>query len=470
MKPWWRRIEPTPIEETDAPCGALAPAVEGRASLAEPLTGNDVAWARMDVPGQPMVVTLVLLLDRPLTEERVRMTLRSRLLPLERFRQRVAWVGGRYRWLEDAPLDWSAHLERVRLPEPADQRTLEEQVGRWAGEPLVFDRPLWRCYLVENCGAGCALVFRAHHCIADGVALLRVFLALTDRAPGSGPATLAERREQARLAAKTGRLLGPPPGRWARLRWSAAFGAALLRQLCLGPDPRTALRGRLNGRKRVAWSAPVPLTDIALIRERLGGRVNDIMLVLVMGALGRYLLARGGLKKNMAIKLLVPINLRPYQEDIRLGNEFGAILLKLPLTIADPVERLREVRRRMDRIKGTPEALANRLILDLARWLPGWLERLVLRGFGMKATAVMTNVPGPERPLFLAGAPLGRVLAWVPQIAGMGIGLSVLSYAGAVTLGVTTDSGVVADPWELVAGFEAELARLLAGAGAGRGR
>ena len=90
MKPWWRRIEPTPIEETDAPCGALAPAVEGRASLAEPLTGNDVAWARMDVPGQPMVVTLVLLLDRPLTEERVRMTLRSRLLPLERFRQRVA--------------------------------------------------------------------------------------------------------------------------------------------------------------------------------------------------------------------------------------------------------------------------------------------------------------------------------------------------------------------------------------------
>lgn len=468
MEPRQERIEMGPTEETDAPCGAMAPAVDEPTLIAESLTGNDVAWARMDVPGQPMVVTLVLLLDRPLTEERLRATLRARLLPLARFRQRVAWVGGRYRWLEDAPLDWGAHLERVRLPEPADQRTLEERIGRWAGEPLVFDRPLWRCFLVENYGTGCALVFRAHHCIADGVALLRVFLALTDRTPDAEPTTPAERRDQARLAAKTAKLLAPPPGRLGRLGWGAAFGAAVLRQICLGPDPRTALRGRLNGRKRVAWSAPVPLSDIALIRRHLGGRVNDVMLALVMGMLARYLRSRGGIRRGMALKLLIPINLRPYQEEIRLGNEFGAILLKLPLGIVDPVARLREVRLRMDRVKGTPEALANRLILNLARWLPGWLERLVLRGFGMKATVVMTNVPGPEHPLFLAGAPLGRVLAWVPQIAGMGTGLSVFSYAGALTLGVTTDSGVVADPWELVAGFETELAELLDLVGAER--
>lgn len=443
--------------------------VQVPAPTMEPLTGNDVAWARMDVPGQPMVVTAVLLLDRPLAEERLRATLRAGLLPLARFRQRVARAGGRYRWLEDAPLDWNAHLVRVRLPEPADRRVLEEQVGRWMGEPLAFDRPLWRCYWVEQYGAGSALVFRVHHCIADGVALLRVLLTLTGRTPDSGPATPAERREQARLAAKTAKSLAPPPGWKSRLRWGAAFGAALLRQLCLGPDPRTALRGRLNGQKRVAWSAPVPLADIATIRRHSGGRINDIVLTLVMGALGRYLQARGGVSSKLALKLLIPTNLRPYQEEIRLGNEFGAILLKLPSGIVDPLVRLAEVRACMDRIKGTPEALANQLILDLARWLPGWLERLILRGFGTKATAVVTNVPGPEHPLFLAGVPLSRVLAWVPQIAGLGIGFSALSYAGAMTLGVTTDDGVVADPWELVAGFEAELAEWLAKVRAERG-
>ncbi len=428
----------------------------------EPLTANDLAWARMDVPGQPMVVTVVLLLDRPLTSERLRAILRDRLLPLARFRQRVARTGGRYRWLEDRPLDWNAHVERVRLPEPVDQRTLEEQVGRWASEPLDFARPPWRCYWVENYGAGCALVFRVHHCIADGVALLRVFLRLTDCTADAEPAPPDERRNQARLAAKTAKLPAPPGGWVDRLRRGTAFGVALLRQLCSGPDPRTALRGRLNGRKRVAWSAPAPLADIATIRQRLGGRVNDVMLAVVAGALGRYLQARRELRPNLALKLLIPVNLRPYQEEIRLDNEFGAILLKLPLGIADPAARLAEVRARMDRIKGTPEVLANRLILNLAGYLPGWLERLALKGFGLKATVVMTSVPGPEQPRFLAGAPVGRILAWVPQIAGIGIGLSVLSYAGTVTLGVTTDDGTVADPWELVAGFEAELRNLLA--------
>jgi WS/DGAT/MGAT family acyltransferase len=461
MEPQQERVEAALVDVADGAWGTGAPAIPAPPVAAEPLTGNDVTWARMDAPGQPMVVTLVLLLDQPLAEERLKATLRARLLPMARFRRRVSWTGGRYRWVEDGPINWRVHLQRVRLPEPADQRTLEEQVGRWSGEPLDFDRPLWRCYLVENYGSGCALVFRVHHCIVDGVALLRVFLALTDSAPDAGPATPAQRCEQARLAAKTSKRFAPPPGLAGKLCWGAGFGTALLRQLLLGPDARTALRGRLNGHKRVAWSAPVPLEDITAIRRRLGGRLNDVMLTAVAGPLGRYLRARGETRPALTQRLLVPVNMRPYQGEIRLGNEFAVILLEVPLGIADPVERLAAVRARMDRIKGTPEVLANRLILNLGGWLPAWVERLALRWFGLKATVAMTNVPGPEQTLYLAGAPVGRVLAWVPQIVGMGIGISVLSYAGAVTVGITTDSGVVADPWELVAGFEAELAALV---------
>ena len=164
-------------------------------------------------------------------------------------------------------------------------------------------------------------------------------------------------------------------------------------------------------------------------------------------------------------RLAVPVNLRPYQEEIQLGNQFAVIFLKLPLDVADPVARLAAVRTRMERIKASPEALANALMIRLVGGLPNWLERGLLWLLGLKATAVLTNVPGPEEPLYLANAPVAGVLAWVPQITSIGIGVCVLSYAGAITIGVTADQGVVADPAELVAGLEAEIAELAARTG-----
>jgi len=315
---------------------------------------------------------------------------------------------------------------------------------------------------VENAGAGSAVVFRVHHCIADGIALLRVFLALADRAPylDEASAALEERRKQARLAAKTTKAIKPPSSGLERVRWGAAFVTALLRQAGLLPDTRTLLRGPLNGRKRMAWTAPIPLSDIADIRQRLGGRVNDVMLTAVAGAVGRYLRARGEMRPGLTARWVVPVNLRPYQEEIQLGNEFAVIFLKLPLDIPDPVTRLAAVRARMERVKTSPEAVANRTLIRLVGHLPDRLERWIIRLFGTKATAVLTNVPGPEETRYLAGAPVARGLAWVPQITGIGVGFCALSYVGAITVGVTTDSGIIAEPGELVAGFEAEIAEL----------
>ncbi len=437
----------------------------------EPVSYRDLTWARMDSTTQPMVVTIVLHLDSPLDEERLKATLRNRLLAFARFRQRLVRVGGRTYWLEDGRFALEDHIRWLRWSAPADSRALQRQVGELASEPLDEGRPLWRCVIVDPVGPGCAVVFRVHHCIADGIALLRVFLALTDPAvspPADGASVgedLAERRRRhARLAAKTAKSWAPP-SRWGdRLRWGMALAWALLRQAVIVPDTRTALRGRLNGCKRVAWSAPIPLTDIAAIRQRWGGRVNDVMLVVVTGALRRYLLARGELHPTPTVRLVVPVNLRPYQEDIELGNRFAVIFLKLPLAIADPAARLAAIRVRTEQAKSSLEAVANLAVIGMMGRLPAWLERLALRLYGLKATAVMTNVPGPEEPLTLAGAPVGRILAWVPQITGIGIGISVLSHAGAVTVGITSDSGVVAEPWELVAGIEAEMAALRASA------
>ncbi|MCK7582744.1 MAG: WSD1 family O-acyltransferase [Chromatiales bacterium] len=208
------------------------------------------------------------------------------------------------------------------------------------------------------------------------------------------------------------------------------------------------------------------MSDIAIIRRRWGGRVNDVMLAAVAGALGRYLRVRGEMRPGLKARLAVPVNLRPYQEEIRLGNEFAVIFVELPLGCG--LIRWcgwRWCGRAWSRVKSSPEAVANQALIRMVGRLPGWLERWVLRLFGTKATAVMTNVPGPEEALYLAGAPVARGLAWVPQITGVGIGFCVLSYAGTVTFGVTTDSGVVADPGELVAGLELEIADLVARAG-----
>jgi WS/DGAT/MGAT family acyltransferase len=426
----------------------------------------------MDTPRQPMVVTILLLLAEPLDQERLKATLRKRLLSFARFRQRLVREGGRHAWIEDASFDLNRHLERRCLPEPADQRALETLVGELASERLDARRPLWRCVVVENLEVGCAVVFRVHHCVADGIALLRVFLTLTDRTlqPDGSPATPApppeERRNQARLAAKTAKSLLPSRGWVERLRGGGALVAALLRQFLLTPDTRTALRGALNGRKRMAWSAPIPVGDIARVRQRWGGRVNDVMLTVVAGALCRYLQTRGETRPRLAVRLAVPVNLRPYQEEIQLGNQFAVVFLRLPLDVADPVARLAAVRVRMERVKASPEAMANLLMIRLVGGFPDWLERVILRLLGMKATAVLTNVPGPEEPLYLANAPVTRVLAWVPQITSIGIGVCVLSYAGAISIGVTTDQGVIADPGELVAGIETEIAELVARSGA----
>lgn len=431
------------------------------------LSRNDVTWARMDTPEQPMVVTIVLVLATPVDVERLKATLRERLwLPFARFRRRVVRERGRYAWVDDATLNLDAHVQRLRLPEPADQAILEARVGELASEPLDFDQPLWRCIVIENYGAGGAVVFRVHHCVADGVALLRVFLTLTDRTPDVQNITaqpgLEEQRNQARLAAKTAKTPQPARGWLERWRWGTALLAALLRQQFMLPDARTALRGRLNGRKRMAWSAPIPLSEITAIRRRLGGRVNDVMLTAVAGALGRYLWTRDEVRPALTVRLVVPVNLRPYEEGIQLGNKFAVVFPKLPLGVTDPIARLAAIQAQMGRIKASPEAAASLTMLNLVGWLPAWVERWALRLFGMRATAVMTNVPGPEEPLYLANAPVTRVLAWVPQITGIGIGICVLSYAGAMTVGVITDSGVIADPWELVAGFEAEMAELVA--------
>jgi len=183
----------------------------------------------------------------------------------------------------------------------------------------------------------------------------------------------------------------------------------------------------------------------------------------VAGGLRRYLLARGKrVPRNLNIRAMVPVNLRPLSEAAKLGNSFGLVVLSLPLGIANPLDRVMEVKRRMDDLKNSPEAVVGYTMLEIMGMTPAQIENLLVQFFAMKSTLVLTNVPGPQQKLYFAGSPIERIMFWVPQSGRLGMGVSIFSYACAVNIGVMTDFRLVPDPESISEYLMQDFAEMLA--------
>ncbi|WP_309890454.1 wax ester/triacylglycerol synthase family O-acyltransferase [Archangium sp.] len=445
------------------------------------MTSADAAWLQMEEPTSLMVITAVLWFDGPLDWERLTEVVRERLVErYPRFRQRVVKSGllGTPHWEDDPGFQLEAHLRRTKLPAPGNRAALEALVGESMGTSLDFSRPLWELHLIDGSQeVGGALLMRVHHVIADGISLARVLLSLTDEhASGGAGRELFEEEERnpgtlVRLLRGAQTVVGSTRAAWKRgaellaepiqlmdLAVEGARGAsAMSRLLTLMHDPPSPFRGPLGVEKRVAWSSPVPVGKVREIGHGTGSTVNDVVMAAVAGMLRRYVQARGQAPEDL--RAVVPVNLRPLSEPIprELGNRFGMVFLPLPLGLGEPLERLWELKRRMDRLKRSPEAAVMFGMLTAAGMAPTAVERVAVEVMRKKASLVLTNVPGPRRPVYLAGAKLSGVMFWVPMAGRLGLGLSIFSYSGHVTLGVAADASLVPDPRELVQGFEAEL-------------
>ncbi len=452
------------------------------------LSNVDTAWLRMEHPTNLMMITGVMMFDEPIDFERLKATVEHGLLqPFPRFRQRL--VGGAKpvsppRWEDDPHFDIRAHVRRIALPAPGDDNALQELVSDLMSTPLDFSKPLWQWHLVENYGSGCALIARLHHCIADGIALVHVMLSMTQQeadAPPPPPASPNNHRPQNALSsllqpANTAvqrtrhasemlwhegmELLTNPARMLDLVQLGTSSAAALGKLLLMGPDPKTVFRGKLGVTKRAVWSVPIPLDEIKAIGHIAKSTINDILLTTVTGALRHYLQSQGKPVDGVTIRAVVPVNLRPLGEVPELGNRFGLVFLGLPIGIADPLDRLIELQERMDAIKGSPEAVVAFGILNAMGMAPSEIENIVVNIFGTKATTVMTNVPGPRQILYMAGKPIRGIMFWVPQSGRLGLGVSILSYANEVRLGIATDAGLVPDPEKVIAGFYAEFEQL----------
>jgi len=448
---------------------------------AESLSAVDTAWLHMEDPTNLMMVTGVLVFERPLDFDRVAQLLRDRLLSIPRFTQRVVeprlpFAGPR--WETDPHFDLRSHFHRVSLHPPGDEAALRDLVSDLMSTPLDYSKPLWQYHLIEGFGSGCAILCRIHHSIGDGIALVRVLLSMMDGGDAEhdaggphephgwerlGPWLRPAAKAISRTLEVTGTLMHEGtetlahPERLLELASRGASGVdALARLILMEPDPATPFKGPLGPFKRVAWSRPIPLDEVKAAGRALGATVNDVLLSAVTGALRRYLESHGFPPAGVEFRAVVPVNLRTKEAEHELGNKFGLVFLPLPIGIENPVERLFELKERMDEIKRSPEAVVAFGLLGAIGSAPAEIEHLVVNLFGQRGTAVMTNVAGPRQPISLAAVPVKSLMFWVPQSGRLGIGVSILSYAGGVSLGVATDAGLVPDPEAILDGFQDE--------------
>ncbi|MDH3746380.1 MAG: wax ester/triacylglycerol synthase family O-acyltransferase, partial [Acidobacteriota bacterium] len=391
----------------------------------EPLEAVDSAWLRMETPVNLMTITGVLTLAESLPFERFRRLIEERLVVYDRFRMRVVpseGASGRARWVEEG-FSLDDHVERAELRNSQSKAELQDLVSRQMSTPLDYDKPLWRFWFVEDFRGGSALVARIHHCIGDGMGLMKVILGMADpvdvTVPQVGPKRSGTEARHENVARRS-KLL-------EAVRVSGSATKALARLLTLKSDPLTRFKGTLGTEKRAVWSERTPLASVKSLGAELGGTINDVLLTAATGAMRAYLLDRGEKIDGLDVRATVPVNLRP-PEDVSLGNKFGLVFLSLPVGLADPLGRLRELKRRMDRLKRSPEAFVVFGVLKVLGKAHAELQSRVVSILSKNATAVMTNVPGPRGPLALCGREIDHMMFWVPQSGDVALGVSILSY------------------------------------------
>jgi len=440
----------------------------------------DAAWLRLDRPENPMVVTAILWLGGPVDRERLRERLAVRLVAAHpRFRsvarpRRLALLPPC--WVPQASFDVDRHLTEVELDDgDAGDAALGRLVGGLLGRQLdPAAAPPWQLVLVQGYRPDPAdpprsvLVGRLHHALADGAALVRVLLDLTDAPATDAPATGASSDPGPPAAQAPGPAPVPAlPGRRHDVLLAARLAAAVpvtgFRMLLLPPEPRTVLRGPLGLRKDAAWSEPRPLDEVKAAAAAHGVTVNDVLLCAVAGGFARYLERRGTDPLPARLRVFVPVELGAGHGPLgdRLGNRFGLLPLRLPVAEPDAGRRLRAIAALTRAAKRSPTPAATFVLIGILGVAPAVLRRLVTRVLGARVSAVVTNVPGPRQPLTLAGVPVDAVAFWVPQTAAVGVGVSLFSYAGTVRIGVAVDAGLVPDAEQLARAVDAALDELL---------
>ena len=453
----------------------------------EPMRKVDTAWLRMESPHNLMMITGLLFLDGMPDMDQFCLTLEKKFLKYRRFRQLAHQSASGCYWQDDQYFDMSAHVRKVALPGKANYYELQQYVSNLASTPLDKNKPLWSFHIVENYESGPVVVSRMHHCYADGIALIQVLLSMTSvsREKSLDLDTAETSKETDEKLGLLQQVINPAKKQFANslkfMNEVTEFGKKILQDpslleksvgdsvdiaeelmnaLTLSDDPETVYKSELCTRKRVAWSPSLPLDEVKAIAKATGTTVNDVLISNLAGALREYMIERGDDPDSKVIRATVPVNLRPLKHAKELGNHFGLVFLNLPIFEDNPLQRLAYVHHEMNELKKSKQALVSLGLLSLVGLAPQAIQNMLLNLFSKKATAVLTNVPGPPAPLYIAGCKVNKTMFWVPQNGTIGMGISILSYNGQVEFGLIVDKKCVPQPHQVIVRFPEQFEKL----------
>ena len=390
-------------------------------------------------------------------------------------------------WVEDPNFDLRYHIRQTALPAPGGDQELRRLMARVMTQRLDRDYPLWEYWFIEGLSGGrWALISKVHHCMVDGVSgtdLYRVLFDLSPEPPSPPPAedqTVPAEPSGLELAARALLDLALLPVReGSALRRAVTNRDAALRQAAdalrgmarlagvLWPASGSSLTGPIGQQRRYTW-ARASLDDVKTIKRELGGTVNDVFLAAISSGFRALLLARGEEPGPAMVPSLIPVSVRSPGEESIYENRVSALVANLPVHIADPVERLAAVRAQLADLKASKEATAGEAVVSMGRLTPFPLASIFVRlAFSLpqrEIVTVTTNVPGPQQPLYALGRRLIEIIPYVPIATTLRIGVSIFTYSGQVTFGITGDYATTPDIAVLEHGIEDGISELLAAA------
>ncbi len=437
------------------------------------LTGLDASFLHLEDASSHMHVAGVMIFegDPPPYDELLEVIDR-RLGLVPRYRQRLAFVPlaqGRPVWVDDPHLNLRYHVRSTALPAPGSEEQLKALAGRVFSQALDRDKPLWEIWLVDGLeGDRFAVLSKTHHALVDGVSGVDIMSVLFDTSPApAAPADTGE-RWLPRPLPSAAQLLGEAlveratiPGELARsvravLRGprrvvesvrDAAVGVGAMAWAGLNPAPPSPYNRPIGPHRRFTW-VRVALDDVKAIKNELGGTVNDVMLATVAGALGKHLRRRGQNTNGLELKAMVPVSVRADVERGALGNRVAAMMAPLPVWCEDPVARLDIVREELKGLKSGGQAVGAQVLTQLSGFAPMTIMEQASRVAARQRffNLVVTNVPGPQIPLYLAGKRLIDTFPMVPLAKNQALGVALLSYAGRINFGLVGDYDLM---WDL---------------------
>jgi WS/DGAT/MGAT family acyltransferase len=455
------------------------------------LTAVDASFLAQEGRSSHMHVGSVLIFEGPAPDyDGVLEGIESRLHMVPRYRQKLAFPPfqtGRPVWVDDPTFNLEYHVRHTALPSPGDMDQLRSLAGRIYSQRLDRSKPLWETWLVQGLSDGrFALITKTHHSMIDGISGVDLASVLFDVTPvprdfEPEPWTPSPEPTNAELAADAlgdflkaplgaaGRALGAVqrPGRAVREVREAAEGLGEVAWANLNPAPDIPLNVPIGPHRRIRWTG-APLSDFKRVKNELGGTVNDVVLAVVAGALRRWLHSRGVRTEGVELRALVPVSIRAEDEHDAAGNRIAAMRGPLPVYVDDPVERLRIVGESMTGLKESKQALGAEVIAGLTGFAPPTILAQASRlNFSTRLfNVIVTNVPGPQFPLYMHGRELEELipLAFLPENHALAI--AIMSYNGNACFGLLADYDAMPDLDYVADALEESLAELLTAAGA----